>query len=161
MSSGISNRSRLLLRFIPNVLPSSFFTHLTRDRSILPVEIIAPPRTAGMPPPGCTEAPTRQTHGCLRLLYGGRCNGPLLQKGRTFPYNAPPALPQSPKYAGSRISYSPKYPVAGFCSPAVTETRSISRLTNGSSRSYSRPFAGAVSNTANVPPSLGYIRPPR
>ncbi len=41
---------------------------LTRDLSILPVEIIAPPRTAGMPPPGCTDAPTRHNHGRLRSL---------------------------------------------------------------------------------------------
>src|SRR5215216_8179721 len=155
MSSGISNRSRWLLRFIPNVLPYSSFPHLTRDRSILPVEIIAPPRTAGMPPPGCTEAPTRHSHGRLRSLYGGLCNGPLLQKGRRAPYSAPPALPQAPKYPGSKTSYPPKYLVAGSFSPAVAERRSISRLTNGSSRPYSRPFAGAVSKTASVPPSLG------
>src|SRR5215211_9274819 len=113
MSSRISNRSRWLLRFIPNDLPSSFFPHLTRDGSFLSFEITAPPRTAGMPPPGCTEAPTRHSHGRLRSLYRGRCNGPLLQNGRTAPYSAPPALPQAPKYSGSRISHSPKYLVAG------------------------------------------------
>src|SRR5215212_5949297 len=155
MSSGISNRSRWLPRFIPNVLPSEHFLHLTRDRSILPVEILAPPRTAGMPPPGCTDAPTRHSHGRRRSLYAGRCNGPLLQNGRTAPYSAPPALPQAPKYPGSRISYSPKCLVADPCSPVATETRSISRLTKGSSRPYSRPLAGTVSNTASVPPSLG------
>src|SRR5215203_5863309 len=154
MSSGISNRPRWLLRFIPDVLLSAFFPYSTIDRSILPVEITAPPRTAGMPPPGCTEAPTRHSHGRLRSLYRGRCNGPLLQNGGTAPYSAPPALPQAPKYSGSRISYSPKYLVAGSLRPAARETRSISRLTNGSSREYSRPFAGAVSNTASVPPSL-------
>src|SRR5918995_3624018 len=155
MSSGISNRSRWLPNFIAHVLLSSVFPYLSRDRIILPVEIIAPPRTAGMPPPGCTEAPTRHSHGRLRSLYGGLCNGPLLQNGRTAPYSAPPTLPHAPKYPGSRTSYSPKYVVAGSCSPAATETRSISRLTNGSSRPYSRPFAGAVSNKASVPPSLG------
>src|SRR5215218_8517306 len=155
MSSRISNRSRWLLRFIPNVLPSEHFLHLTRDRSILPVEIMAPPRTAGMPPPGCTDAPTRHSHGRRRSLYAGRCNGPLLQNGRTAPYSAPPALPQAPKYPGSRTSYPPKYLVAGSFSPAVAERRSISRLTNGSSRPYSFPFAGAVSNTASVSPSSG------
>src|SRR5215207_10247188 len=155
MSSGISNRSRWLSNFIPNVLLSSVFPYLSRDRSILPVEIIAPPRTAGIPPPGGTDAPTRHNHGRLRSLYGGLCNGPLLQKGRTAPYSAPPALPQAPKYPGSRTSYSLKYLVTGSCRPAAAETRSISRLTNGASRPYSRPFAGAVSKTASVPPSLG------
>src|SRR5215204_3185025 len=139
----------------PECPPILGLSHLTRDRSILPVEIMAPPRTAGMPPPGCTEPPTRHSHGRLRSLYRGLCNGPLLQKGRTAPYSAPPALPQAPKYPGSRISYSPKFLVADSCSPAARETRSISRLTNGSSRPYSRPFAGAVSNMASVPPSLG------
>src|SRR5215211_3363081 len=155
MSSGISNRSRWLPRFIAPLLLYFYFPDSVRDRSILSVEIIAPPSTAGMPPPGCTEAPTRHSQGRLRSLYAGRCNGPLLQKGRTAPYSAPPTLPQAPKYAGSRISYSPKYPLAALCSPAAAETRSISRLTNGSSRPYSRPFAGVVSNTASVPPLLG------
>src|SRR5215204_1794927 len=132
----------------PECPPILGLSHLTRDRSILPAEIMAPPRTAGMPPPGCTDAPTRHSHGRLRSLYAGLCNGPLLQKGRTTPYSAPPVLPHAPKYSGSRISYSSKCLVADPCSPAAMETRSISRRTNASSRSYFRPFAGAVSNTA-------------
>src|SRR5215218_11298678 len=155
MSSGISNRSRWLPRFIAPLLLYFYFPDSVRDRSILSVEIIAPPSTAGMPPPGCTEAPTRHSQGRLRSLYAGRCNGPLLQKGREAPYNAPPALPQDPKYAGSRTSWLSKYLPAGSGSPAARETRSISLCTNGASSPYSRPFAGAVSNTASVPASLG------
>ena len=32
------------------------------------IAVMAPPSTAGMPPPGCTDAPTRQSHGRDRLV---------------------------------------------------------------------------------------------
>ena len=46
---------------------------------------MAPPRTAGIPPPGWTEAPTRHSQGLLRSEYRGRCGGPVIQKGLTAP----------------------------------------------------------------------------
>lgn len=55
------------------------------NRSSLPIELIAPPRTAGIPPPGCTDAPTLHSQGRLRSEYGGRWNGPLRHTGRTAP----------------------------------------------------------------------------
>ena len=36
------------------------------------MEIMAPLSTAGTPPPGCTDAPTRHSHGRPRSEYGGR-----------------------------------------------------------------------------------------
>jgi hypothetical protein len=55
------------------------------DRSSRVTAIIAPPTTAGMPPPGCTDAPTRHSQGRQGSLYEGRWNGPLSHGGRAAP----------------------------------------------------------------------------
>ena len=53
---------------------------LLRACNSLLVEISAPPSTAGIPPPGCTDAPTRYSQGLLRSEYWGWWKGPLRQK---------------------------------------------------------------------------------
>ena len=55
------------------------------DFSSRVIAIIAPPTTAGMPPPGCTDAPTRQSQGRQGSLYEGWWNGPLCHGGRAAP----------------------------------------------------------------------------
>ena len=39
-------------------------------------EFMEPPRTAGIPPPGWTDAPTLHSHGRLGEEYAGRWKGP-------------------------------------------------------------------------------------
>ena len=156
MSSGISNRSRWLPRFIPNVPPVLALSSLNQRSEHSARRDHGPPENGRYAAPGMHRSPDPPQP---RTSYD-RCTGACatVRSSRRDARHRRAPRPRSPRRR-STPGRGPRTP-RNISSPVLEvlpqrETRSISRLTNGSSSPYSRPFAGAVSNTGQRPSVVG------